>query len=76
VPPGPRKAPAPQLSVSSRLVLASRRRKRVLAQPAPVRHQGLSAFSPHDLRRTTIRDLLDLTGDLSLCRSLLVTPTH
>jgi integrase len=31
---------------------------------------GLSAFSPHDLRRTSISDLLDLTGDLALVSEL------
>ncbi len=31
---------------------------------------GLRAFSPHDLRRTSISDLLDLTGDLALVSEL------
>ena len=31
---------------------------------------GLCAFSPHDLRRTSISDLLDLTGDLALVSEL------
>ncbi len=31
---------------------------------------GLSAFSPHVLRRTSISDLLDLTGDLALVSEL------
>ena len=31
---------------------------------------GVSAFSPHDLRRTSISDLLDLTGDLALVSEL------
>jgi integrase len=31
---------------------------------------GLSVFSPHDLRRTSISDLLDLTGDLALVSEL------
>jgi integrase len=33
-------------------------------------HAGLRAFSPHDLRRTSISDLLDLTGDLALVSEL------
>jgi integrase len=31
---------------------------------------GLRAFSPHDLRRTSISDLLDLTGDLAMVSEL------